>query len=72
MSGRFNAADTDHDGKLTLDEAKAGLPMAARNVDQIDTAHSGSITLDPLTAFARSHQRPHGIRDWQEGASAQQ
>lgn len=72
MSERFNAADANHDGKLTLDEARAGMPMVARNFDQIDTAHTGGITLDQLTAFAKSHQRPHGMRGGQDGAPAQQ
>lgn len=72
MTERFNAADANHDGKLTLDEAKAGMPMVARNFDQIDTAHSGSITLDQLAAFAKSHGRPHGMRGGQDGAAAQQ
>jgi Ca2+-binding EF-hand superfamily protein len=55
MAERFNAADTNHDGKLSLDEAKAGLPMVARNFDQIDTEHTGSVTLEQLRAYAKTH-----------------
>jgi Ca2+-binding EF-hand superfamily protein len=55
MAERFNAADTNHDGKLSLDEAKAGLPMVARNFDQIDTEHTGSVTLEQLRAYAKAH-----------------
>jgi Ca2+-binding EF-hand superfamily protein len=60
MAERFKAADTNHDGKLTLDEAKAGLPMVARNFDQIDTEHTGSITFEQLMAYAKTHQRQRG------------
>jgi hypothetical protein len=62
MAERFNAADTNHDGKLSLDEAKAGLPMVARNFDQIDTGHTGAVTLEQLNAYAKAHmgQRQHG------------
>jgi Ca2+-binding EF-hand superfamily protein len=60
MAERFNAADTNHDGKLTLDEAKAGLPMVARNFDQIDKAKTGSITLEQLTEAMKNMPRGGG------------
>ena len=63
MADHFNTADTNHDGKLSLDEAKAGMPMLARNFDQIDTEHTGGVTLDQLKAYMKSHQgqgRRHG------------
>lgn len=55
MAEHFNAADTNHDGKLSLDEAKAGMPMLARNFDQIDTEHTGGVTLEQLKAYMKSH-----------------
>jgi len=62
MTERFNAADTNHDGKLSLDEAKAGMPMAARHFDEIDSGHAGAITLEQMNAYAQAHmgQRQHG------------
>jgi hypothetical protein len=62
MAERFNAADSNHDGKLSLDEAKAGMPMVARRFDEIDTGHTGAVTLDQLNAYAQAHmgQRQHG------------
>lgn len=71
MTERFNAADTNHDGKLSLDEAKAGMPMVARNFDQIDTGHTGAVTLDQLNAFAKAHmgQRRHGGGEGSNGSS---
>jgi Ca2+-binding EF-hand superfamily protein len=57
MAERFKAADTDHDGKLTLEEAKAGMPMVARNFDKIDTGHTGGVTLEQIAASARQMRR---------------
>jgi len=62
MVERFNAADTNHDGKLSLEEAKAGLPMVARNFDQIDTAHTGSVTLEQMREYAKTHHGQRGNR----------
>lgn len=56
MSERFNAADTNHDGKLTLAEAQAGMPRVASHFEQIDSAHTGSITFDQLLAFIRKQR----------------
>src|SRR5437764_8499295 len=62
MVERFNAADTNHDGKLSLDEAKAGMKMVAHNFDQIDTGHTGSVTLEQVTAYAKAHMGQRGHR----------
>jgi len=56
LADHFNAADTNHDGKLSLEEAKAGMPMLARNFDQIDTEHTGGVTLEQLKAYMKAHQ----------------
>lgn len=57
LAARFKAADTNHDGELTLDEAKAGMPLVARNFDKIDTAHTGSITLEQIAAWGMQQKR---------------
>lgn len=44
----FAAADKDGDGKLTLDEAKAGMPRVASSFDKIDKEAKGYITVDQL------------------------
>jgi EF hand len=53
MTERFAAADVNHDGKLTREEAEAKMPMVAKNFDQIDTTHKGYVTLDDIQAFSR-------------------
>jgi EF hand len=53
ITERFAAADANHDGKLTREEAEASMPMVARNFDQIDKAHKGFVTLDDIQAFYR-------------------
>jgi len=53
ISERFTAADVDHNGKLTREEAAAKMPRVARNFDQIDKTHKGFVTLDDVQTFAR-------------------
>lgn len=58
---RFDKADTDHDGKLTLAEAQAGMPRLAKLFDQIDVKKQGYLTRDDIRTFMISH-RPHAPR----------
>jgi Ca2+-binding EF-hand superfamily protein len=48
----FAAADTNHDGRLTLAEAQAGMPRVAANFDKIDADKSGTVTLAEIKALA--------------------
>jgi len=50
MEQRFKAANTTGDGKLTKEQAKAGMPRIYSNFDKIDVDHKGYITLDQLKA----------------------
>jgi Ca2+-binding EF-hand superfamily protein len=61
---RFNQADTNHDGKLSLAEAQAGLPRLAKMFEQIDVKKQGYLTQDDLKAWMASHrpQAKHGDR----------
>ncbi len=52
---KFQAADKDHDGKLTLAEAKAGMPRIAKGFDKIDKDKKGFVTVEQIKAFAASH-----------------
>jgi len=51
LAKRFAAADKDGDGRLTLEEATAGMPRVARNFDKIDKDKKGYVTLDQLKAM---------------------
>ena len=55
IAERFQAADTNHDGKLTLEEAKAGMPGVAAAFSQIDVGNKGYVTLEEIQAFVANH-----------------
>ena len=46
----FKAADKNGDGKLSLAEAKDGMPLVAKNFDRIDANKDGFVTLDEINA----------------------
>jgi len=50
LEKRFTAADADHDGKLSKDEAKAGMPKVYERFDEIDSGKTGFVTLDQVKA----------------------
>jgi Ca2+-binding EF-hand superfamily protein len=52
IDDRFAAADTDHDGKLTLDEAKQGMPRVAAHFAEIDKDKKGYVTADEIRTLA--------------------
>lgn len=54
LTEKFKAADVNHDGKLTLIEAKAGMPRVARHFSDIDTQNRGYVTLDQIITMADS------------------
>ncbi len=49
---RFAAADKNKDGKLTLEEAKAGMPRVAANFQRIDQQDRGYVTAADIKAMA--------------------
>jgi Ca2+-binding EF-hand superfamily protein len=52
IADRFKAADKNHDGKLTLEEAKAGMPRIASAFTKIDVDNKGYLTLEQIQAVA--------------------
>ncbi len=50
LAQRFAAADKNGDGRLTLEEAKAGMPRPAKNFATIDKDRKGYVTLDEIKA----------------------
>ena len=54
LTERFEKADVNHDGKLTREEAKAGMPRVYKNFDRIDVDKKGFVTLQEiLDAFRK-------------------
>lgn len=47
----FADANTSHDGRLTLDQAKLGFKSIARSFAQIDVNRRGYVTLDDIRAW---------------------
>jgi hypothetical protein len=59
LQTRFSTANTTHDGKLTKDQAAAGMPMVARHFNEIDSQKAGYITLPQIEAFLQEHGTAH-------------
>jgi len=52
---RFDAANTTHDGHLTLEQARAGrMNAVVRDFADIDTARRGYVTMDEIKAHRRA------------------
>jgi hypothetical protein len=57
LAERFDAANTTHDGKLTLEQARAGhLNAVARDFAQIDKQHRGYVTIDDIRTYRRERR----------------
>ena len=59
MAARLKQADTNGDGMISREEAKA-LPRIAGHFDEIDANHDGQITADELRAFHQMHGAKRG------------
>jgi len=56
MQKRFAAADKNGDGRLTKDEAQAGMPYVYKHFDEIDKNRQGTISLAEIAAYAREQR----------------
>ena len=65
MAERLKQADTDGNGMLSRDEAKA-LPMISKHFDEIDANHDGQITAEELRAFHRQHAEQRRAEHWKK------
>ena len=60
MQERFDAANTSHDGKLTLDQAKAAnYTRVVSNFDAIDAKKNGYVTMEDIRAYNRAQRAAH-------------
>ncbi len=56
VAARFKAADKNGDGKVTREEAQAGLPRVAMAWEKIDVDKKGYITLEQLQIIAANNR----------------
>ena len=49
---RFALAEKNKDGRLTLADAKEGMPRIASNFSRIDVQNKGYVTLEEIKAMA--------------------
>ena len=54
MRERLSAADADHDGYISRDEAANGLPRIAPHFDDADTNRDGKLSEDEIAAYVKS------------------
>jgi hypothetical protein len=59
LQERFDQANTSHDGHLTLDQAKAGMPMVAKHFSAIDKDKKGYVTMDDIHAYSAARHAGH-------------
>lgn len=53
---RFAAADANHDGYLSRDEAAQGTPRLAANFDEIDSNGDGQLSKAEIVAYIRQRR----------------
>ena len=57
LAERFDAANTTHDGKLTLAQARAGhMNAVARDFAQIDKEKKGYVSIDDIRSFQKERR----------------
>jgi len=55
----FDAADRNHDGLLSKEEAQKGnVPFIAKHFDEIDREHRGQVSKDDVANYLKSLTRP--------------
>ena len=59
---RFAAADTNRDGKLSKEEAQAGMPLIYKHFDEIDAAHAGSVTEADIAKWMKAKRAERNER----------
>lgn len=63
----FEQADSNHDGKLSREEA-AAMPFVARHFDQIDSNHDGYVTHDELRQAWRARRAARAAKAQGQGS----
>lgn len=55
----YAAADADHDGRVTRDEARGRLPITYSNFSSVDVDKGGYVTLEEFIAFHEARTAKH-------------
>src|SRR5690242_19364864 len=56
VKDRFAAADTNHDGQLSQDEANQGMPRLAEHFAEIDTDSNGQLSTAEIVAYIQQRR----------------
>lgn len=56
---RFAAADANHDGYLSRDEAQSGMPRIAEHFDDIDADHDRQLSKAEILAYLKQRRTAH-------------
>ena len=60
---RLDSADSNHDGRISREDARDRMPFVYRNFDAIDTEHKGYVTMAQIEAYAaRQGMARRGMR----------
>jgi Ca2+-binding EF-hand superfamily protein len=57
LNEKFDAADSNHDGFLTRDEAAKNMPRVAKHFDSIDTDHDGKLSPQEIAQFLAAKRK---------------
>ena len=60
LAVRFAAANVTNDGRLTREQAEAGMPLVAQNFEAIDVGGKGYVTLPEIRAFMAQRRAAGG------------
>ena len=53
---RFAAADANHDGQLSQDEANEGMPRLAKHFAEIDTDSNGQLSTTEIVSYIQQRR----------------
>jgi Ca2+-binding EF-hand superfamily protein len=59
LQQRFTQADTNHDGLLSREEARDGMPRVYKRYDDIDSQQSGALSLEDITRYLLQQRDKH-------------
>lgn len=57
FKARFEAADANHDGRLSKDEAQRKMPKVYAHFDEIDSAHQGSVSPRDIAQWMKTQRQ---------------